>query len=385
MASQTSPPAGSRVRPGVTVAITVVPRTVQVPEVTDMDGEAAATALSAAGLVSALEADDACRTESIAREFCVIAHQEPLAGRGLDAGSEVVITLAPIDVEVPIATELSADEATERLGAVGLTPSFDEELPTAPEGTVWLVKEQSPAAGSILQAGRSVRLVFDIPDATVPEVLGLTVADAISALTGAGFVPQPTQGIPQILEGGPELVVTTVAVDAGADLRFGSSVAFTWGVRVPHLVGQTVEAAQAAGGELFSFSIEGRNGSPEIVTSHDPAAGTVVESRSALTLTTRPERTVSQSNAVRAAGNYLSFMGFSRTGLIRQLQFEGFSREDATYAVDEVNVDWNEQAARSARNYLDFMAFSRSGLIRQLEFEGFTREQAIFGANAVGL
>ena len=67
------------------------------------------------------------------------------------------------------------------------------------------------------------------------------------------------------------------------------------------------------------------------------------------------------------------------------MEFEGFSRADATYAVDEITVDWNEQAARSAQNYLNFMAFSRAGLIRQLEFEGFTREQAVFGVDAVGL
>ncbi|MBW0119566.1 Ltp family lipoprotein, partial [Pseudonocardia abyssalis] len=79
------------------------------------------------------------------------------------------------------------------------------------------------------------------------------------------------------------------------------------------------------------------------------------------------------------------FMAFSRSGLIKQLEFEGFSTADATFAVDTVDVDWMVQAEKSAQSYLDFTSFSRSGLIDQLEFEGFTSEQARHGADSVGL
>lgn len=98
-----------------------------------------------------------------------------------------------------------------------------------------------------------------------------------------------------------------------------------------------------------------------------------------------PELTVAQDNALRSAENYLGFSAFSRSGLIDQLEFEGFSTEDATLAVDTVDVDWDEQAAKSAENYLDYSAFSRSGLIEQLKFEGFTAEQAEYGVNQTGL
>ncbi len=43
------------------------------------------------------------------------------------------------------------------------------------------------------------------------------------------------------------------------------------------------------------------------------------------------------------------------------------------------------EAARSARNYLVLMAFSRSGLIEQLRFEGYSREQAAYGVAQAGL
>lgn len=94
--------------------------------------------------------------------------------------------------------------------------------------------------------------------------------------------------------------------------------------------------------------------------------------------------TVGQRNAVRSAESYLSTFAFSRPGLIEQLEFEGYSKEDATFAVDNVKVVWNEQAARSAKAYLETMAFSREGLIEQLEFEGYTRSEAEFGVGQAG-
>ena len=94
--------------------------------------------------------------------------------------------------------------------------------------------------------------------------------------------------------------------------------------------------------------------------------------------------TTSQANAIESAESYLRFSSFSRSGLIDQLEFEGFSNADATYAVDKVDPDWFEQAAKSAKSYLDFSSFSRQGLIDQLEFEGFTTEEAIYGVEQNG-
>ena len=77
-------------------------------------------------------------------------------------------------------------------------------------------------------------------------------------------------------------------------------------------------------------------------------------------------------------------MAFSYSGLISQLEFEGYTTEEATYAADNCGADWKEQAAKKAKNYLDTMSFSRQGLIDQLEFEGFTSEQAVYGVTQNG-
>lgn len=97
-----------------------------------------------------------------------------------------------------------------------------------------------------------------------------------------------------------------------------------------------------------------------------------------------PDETTGQANARKSAKNYLSTLAFSRSGLIKQLEFEGYSTEDATYGTDAQNADWNEQAVKAAKNYLDTMAFSREGLIQQLEFEGFSTAEAEFGATGNG-
>jgi hypothetical protein len=97
------------------------------------------------------------------------------------------------------------------------------------------------------------------------------------------------------------------------------------------------------------------------------------------------DETVSQANASRSAETYLNLTGFSRSGLIKQLMFEGYSDSDASYGADAQNANWNEQAARSAKTYLDLTGFSRSGLIKQLMFEGYSKQEAEFGASANGL
>jgi acyl-coenzyme A synthetase/AMP-(fatty) acid ligase len=88
---------------------------------------------------------------------------------------------------------------------------------------------------------------------------------------------------------------------------------------------------------------------------------------------------------VRKAKSYLEFMSFSRQGLIHQLEFEGFSNEDAVYGADHCDADWMEQAVKKAESYLEIMAYSRQGLIDQLLFEGFTPEEAAHGVDATGL
>ena len=98
----------------------------------------------------------------------------------------------------------------------------------------------------------------------------------------------------------------------------------------------------------------------------------------------KPQLTLGQKNALSKAKSYLGFSAFSHSSLISQLEYEGYSTEDSTYAVDNCGADWNEQAAKKAKSYLDLSSFSRDGLIDQLLYEGFTSEQAEYGVSQVG-
>src|SRR5690606_28911506 len=160
-------------------------------------------------------------------------------------------------------------------------------------------------------------------------------------------------------EGGPMAIRTGWAAVALATLGLGA-------------------CAQEADGVLTAPTAESTT-TTERSTTTEPTTTTVA------TTTTTGAESVSQANARRAAAGYLDVLPFSRQGLIEQLEFEGYSTEDATYAVDSLDVDWYEQAALMAQSYLDVMPFSRQGLIDQLVFEGFTPEEAAHGADSVGL
>lgn len=99
---------------------------------------------------------------------------------------------------------------------------------------------------------------------------------------------------------------------------------------------------------------------------------------------TEPNMTMGQENALRKALDYLDYSSFSFSGLVKQLEYEGFSNADATWAVERCEADWNEQAALKAKDYLEYSSFSRQGLIDQLLYEGFSSEQSEYGVRAAG-
>ena len=88
--------------------------------------------------------------------------------------------------------------------------------------------------------------------------------------------------------------------------------------------------------------------------------------------------------SLKATQSYLRTSAFSYNSLVEQLEFAGYSHDEAVYGADNCGADWNEQAAKSAQSYISVMSFSREELISQLEYSGFTPEQAAYGASAVG-
>src|ERR687892_415865 len=58
---------------------------------------------------------------------------------------------------------------------------------------------------------------------------------------------------------------------------------------------------------------------------------------------TKAQMTSGQENALESAQTYVDMSGFSKKGLIQQLSSsagEGFSKADATFAANHVDVNW---------------------------------------------
>ena len=100
--------------------------------------------------------------------------------------------------------------------------------------------------------------------------------------------------------------------------------------------------------------------------------------------TTPSGGTIGEQNALAKANSSLRVMAFSYEGLVGQLEYEGFSHDEAVYGADNCGADWYEQAVAKAKSYLEFTSFSREGLKNQLEYEGFTEDQVKYALDEIG-
>lgn len=158
-------------------------------------------------------------------------------------------------------------------------------------------------------------------------------------------------------------------------------------VEVPDVVGSTIAEARIALEAAGLTLVPSEAGDDWVVTAQQPAAGEHPVEGLELSVTSeapQPVYTLAQQNAISKAQSYLRFSGFSRAGLIGQLEYEGFSTDEATFGADNAGADWNAEAAEKAKSYLEMTAFSRQGLYDQLAYEEFTPEQIEFALAAVG-
>lgn len=89
--------------------------------------------------------------------------------------------------------------------------------------------------------------------------------------------------------------------------------------------------------------------------------------------------TAGERNALSAAKLYLSIVPLSYSGIIKQLEFEGYTKSEAQYGAENCGADWKEQAVKSAKNYLSIMPMSRKALKDQLIYDGYTESEAEYG------
>ena len=200
--------------------------------------------------------------------------------------------LIPGDAKVPNVVGLSFGEASKQLAELGLKAKrgagrFDNSTPKG------RVLEQDPRSGVHAEEGASVMLAVSEGQqvVAVPPIVGLTQADAQSALEAAGFelgkvVERPFPGPPgQVLESTPasgEKVVIPAAVSIVVSV--GSNVTV-----VPNVVGRSVtDARQVLRSAGLTFGIisvpPGAASNGGTVTAQNPSAGARVDTGTKITL-----------------------------------------------------------------------------------------------------
>ena len=116
--------------------------------------------------------------------------------------------------------------------------------------------------------------------------------------------------------------------------------------------------------------------------SQSTGANTVIHEGDKITVTYSlgREPTTEEKNALKKAESYSRTMHMSKNGIYRQLTstVEGFTKEAAQYAIDNIDVDWKENALEKAKSYQNNMNMSKNRIYNQLTstVEGFTKEEA---------
>jgi beta-lactam-binding protein with PASTA domain len=224
------------------VSATAVP----VPGVVGTALDAARAALAAADLIPG----DVQLAAGGAVPAGTVTAQQPTAGTSVPEGTPVALTVAatatvpvPMVLGLPVAT---AESAITAAGLVPGDPSLDE-TEDAPRGSVIAVQ---PPPGSLVPAGSTVTPTIATPPIrAVPDVVGRTPAAASVLLTSAGFrladPPYP------VVEGGSTAGTIVqqsppAQTQSAVDQPVSITVSGPWGVNVPDLTGDTLDAAAQA-------------------------------------------------------------------------------------------------------------------------------------------
>lgn len=235
------PEAGERVAEGGSVLLTVSrgPAREVVPDLIGAQLNEALDDLQKAGFESDV-------SQVFATELSgVVVEQEPVGGTKLEKGSAVALTVSkgPKPVPVPDVVGMQASEATAALRKAGFEVNLVPVPSQEPAGTV---VAQNPAAGTLPKPGTAVRLnvaqdgspstttdqtttqgtttspaTRPPAQAAVPDVVGLTQAQATRALHDVGLKPS-LQFVPSQQDAVGTVVAQARA--AGTKLRRGESV-----------------------------------------------------------------------------------------------------------------------------------------------------------------
>lgn len=198
---RTDPEAGTTVDKGsdVTLYVSTGPAPRVLPELTGLSVDEARSKLEGMGLV--VELADPVFDETVPVDV-VVSWTVPdspalVAGGTVLKGTAVrlVVSAGPAPRTVPDLTNMTRDEATAALQALGLTFTEAPEEFSNDIGPGRVIR-QEPAAGGSAERGSAVTVVISKGQDLValPDLTGMTYDQMVTALTNAGFTLGPVQG-----------------------------------------------------------------------------------------------------------------------------------------------------------------------------------------------
>ena len=157
--------------------------------------------------------------------------------------------------------------------------------------------------------------------------------------------------------------------------------------------GNTVESSS----KLSSESIENSSVDSKKMSAENSSADSKERSKDSGTAgkessneeTTKPpleSLNENQLQAIQTAKDYLDTMHLSQTELLQMLTVEDINLEDAEFAIEYLDIDWNQEARKKAKEYCKHkIGFSKEKLKAQLLFDHFTEEEANFAVSHINV
>lgn len=277
-----TPPATAPPGTAIDVVVSEV-ATIQVPEVAHLDLVAADAAIAAAGGVRGA----VIARVSAALDSGVVLASVPAAGARTASTTPIQLVVSTRRrLAVPSVVGVPEGVARESLAAAGLTLAVSAHVPDLHPGHVI---DQDPAEGTMIERGAVVSVRVGLG---VPNVLGLTMSDALARVAASGYQASVDE---QADDGAIERVLRQTP-KGGSGAAAGSTVQIVVGVsstvETPNVIGSELGAAREELGrsELALGRIERVTGTPgDVVVQQAPAPGTALPRGSAVDLTVRIE------------------------------------------------------------------------------------------------
>ncbi|MDO9379853.1 MAG: Stk1 family PASTA domain-containing Ser/Thr kinase [Nocardioidaceae bacterium] len=196
------------------------PQTVVVPSFEGLDQAAAERLIDSEGLGRGTVTQAA--SESV--DEGDVVSSDPESGTTVDEGTRVdlVVSSGPETVDVPNVTGQQASDARDALQSAGLQVEVARQDDNAPRNQVLFT---NPAGGTTVEPGSTVTITVSNGQSDVPDVVGMTIEDATTALEDAGLEIRRTPDDPSAEQ--PAGQVSAQTPEAGDKVNPGSSVSVT--------------------------------------------------------------------------------------------------------------------------------------------------------------